>query len=127
MMPTAGAVVSDLYVLLGKSRIRTCFAEPRLDLPILNRDEVSCRFYLRLTVVDRPGVLASASKALAARSISIASVLQKETDEDPERGVPLLITTHETTVGRVAEAISEIDKDPITLEPTRSLRIMDVL
>ena len=127
MMPTAGAVVSDLYALLGKSRIRTCFAEPRLDLPILNRDEVSCRFYLRLTVVDRPGVLASASKALAARSISIASVLQKETDEDPERGVPLLITTHETTVGRVAEAISEIDKDPITLEPTRSLRIMDVL
>ncbi|MBN2289179.1 MAG: homoserine dehydrogenase [Candidatus Glassbacteria bacterium] len=127
MMPTAGAVVSDLYALLSKGRIRTCFAEPRLDLPVLNRDQVSCRFYLRLTVVDQPGVLATVSKALAERKISIASVLQKETGEAPERGVPLLITTHETTVGRIADAVRTIDADPITLEPARILRIMDVL
>jgi len=127
MMPTAGAVVSDLYALLSKGKIRTCFAEPQLDLPVLNRDEVCCRFYLRLTVVDQHGVLASVSKALAAREISIASVLQKETGEDPERGVPLLIITHETTVGQIADAVRAIDACPIALEPTRILRIMDVL
>ena len=127
MMPTAGAVVSDIYALLGKGKIRTAFTEPRLDLPMLSHNEVSCRFYLRLTAVDRPGVLASISKQLAARNISIASVLQKETGEDPGRGVPLLISTHQTTVGQVADAVRSIDADPVTLEPTHTLRIMDVL
>jgi homoserine dehydrogenase len=128
MMPTAGAVVSDLYALLSGNNIRTCFAEPRLDLPILSREEVCCRFYMRLTIVDRPGVLAAVSKELAARDISIASVMQKEPDEDPrQQGVSLLITTHETSVGRIADAVSAIDEDQCTLEPTHTLRIMDVL
>ena len=93
----------------------------------MSDEEVSGRFYLRLIVFDRPGVLASVSKALAERNISIASVLQKEAGEDPERGVPLLIITHDTTAGQVGDAVRALDRDPNTIEPTHTLRIMDVL
>lgn len=127
MMPTAGAVVGDLYTLLNENKVRSSFAEPRLDLPLMSHDQVRSRFYLRLTVVDRPGVIATVSRELAARDISIASVLQKEPDGDPERGVPLLIITYETTVGQITAAVRSIDEDRITLEPTQTLRIMDVL
>jgi len=127
MMPTAGAVLGDLYTLLGDRKVRTVFAEEPLNLPVLDHAAVRGRFYLRLTVKDQPGVLARVSSALAARSISIASVVQKESSEDLERGVPLVIITHETTVGAVADAVSVIDEESIVLEPTHTIRIMDVL
>ncbi|HUU27969.1 MAG TPA: homoserine dehydrogenase [archaeon] len=127
MMPTAGAVVGDLYTLVSGRNVLTSFAEKRINFPVLRRSEVKGRFYLRLTVKDQPGVLAKVSSALAARNISIASVVQKENSEDPRRGVPLVIITHETTVGQVDDAVEVINPEPIILEPTHIIRIMDVL
>ncbi|RLF30788.1 MAG: homoserine dehydrogenase [Thermoplasmata archaeon] len=127
MMPTAGAVVGDLYTLVNHRNIPTVFAEEQIDLPLLERTEVKCRFYLRLMVKDQPGVLARVSSALAARNISIASVIQKETEEDPKKEVPLVIITHEAAVGAVDEAVRVINKEPVVMDPTHIIRIMDVL
>ncbi|OGF98068.1 MAG: hypothetical protein A3F83_16150 [Candidatus Glassbacteria bacterium RIFCSPLOWO2_12_FULL_58_11] len=127
MMPTAGAIVGDLYTLLNHRELPSAFAERSLDLRLLERSDIKCRYYLRLTVKDQPGVLARVSSALADKKISIASVVQKENSSDPARGVPLMIITHTTTVGAIAEAVRVIDRESIILEPAHTIRIMDVL
>jgi len=127
MMPTAGAVISDLFSLTEDRRIRTSFNESRLDLPVLAREDVSGRFYLRVNVKDQPGVFARISATLAEHGISIASVVQKESDTEPKHGVPLVIITHRTTVGAVTKAAKQIDKEPVVLVPSHLIRIMDVL
>ncbi len=127
MMPTAGAVLGDLYTLVNGHRVRSALAEQRLDLPILDRYAVRGRFYLRMMVQDRPGVIARVGAVLADHGISIASVVQKEQTEDPARSVPLVFITHETTVGAVGAAVEVINREPVTLEPTHIIRIMDVL
>ena len=127
MMPTAGAVASDLFTLICHRSVPSIFAEKRLDLPVLDRNDIKCRYYIRLIVRDQPGVLARVSNALAAKKISIASVLQRENSQDPERGVPLVIITHETTVGAMAQAVREIDREKVVLEPAHTIRIMDTL
>lgn len=127
MLPTAGAVVGDLFTLLSHRNVPSIFAEKRLDLPALDRNDIRCRYYLRLIVRDQPGVLARISNALAERNISIASVVQREDSPDPERGVPLVIITHETTVGAIAQAVLVINQEQVVLEPAHTIRIMDAL
>ena len=127
MLPTAGAVVGDLFTLLSHRNVPSIFAEKRLDLPALDRNDIRCRYYLRIIVRDQPGVLARISNALAERNISIASVVQREDSPDPERGVPLVIITHETTVGAIAQAVLVINQEQVVLEPAHTIRIMDAL
>lgn len=127
MMPTASAVVGDLFTLVNHRNVHSIFAEKRLDLPVLDRNDIRCRYYLRLIVRDQPGVLARISNALADRNISIASVVQRENSPDPNHGVPLVIITHETTVGAIAKAVRVINKEQVVLEPAHTIRIMEAL
>jgi homoserine dehydrogenase len=127
MLPTAGAVVGDLFTLLSHRNVPSIFAEKRIDLPALDRNDIRCRYYLRLIVRDQPGVLARISSALAEKNISIASVVQREDSPDTERGVPLVIITHETTVGAIAQAVRVINQEQVVLEPAHTIRIMDAL
>ncbi len=127
MMPTAGAVVGDLFSLLNHEKVPSLLSEARLDLPVVDRKDVRCRYFARFTVKDQPGVIAAVSSELASRGISIASVVQHENKIDPERGVPLVVITYETTVGAMAEAVAAIDSRDIMLQPAHTIRIMDSL
>ena len=103
-MPTASAVVADLIdTVVGRTAItfRTLNlwsgdGEP----PVRLRDpaQVPGRFYLRLNVDDRPGVMSEITGILGRHGISIASIIQHETEEDGANVVPLVIMTH--TVAR---------------------------
>ena len=67
------------------------------------------RFYLRFNVDDRPGVMAEIAGILGAHNISIASVIQHETEEeDASNVVPLVIMTHTSPEGAMAEAMKTI-------------------
>jgi homoserine dehydrogenase len=57
-------------------------------------DELSTRYYIRMTVADRPGVLAQISNILGKNNISIATVIQKEADEAAQTA-EIVITTHQ--------------------------------
>jgi homoserine dehydrogenase len=127
MMPTAGAVVGDLFSLLNHEKVPSLLSETRLDLPVVDRKDVRCRYFARFTVKDQPGVIAAVSSELASRGISIASVVQHENKIDPERGVPLVVITYETTVGAMAEAVAAIDRHDIMMQPAHTIRIMDSL
>ena len=99
-MPTASAVVADL-IDLAVGRAQRTFQSLRLGtgdnpgIALRPSATVRSRFYLRLLVADRLGVMAEVMRTLAEHRISIASVVQHEALEEHEGDtVPLVIMTH---------------------------------
>ena len=70
--------------------------------------EVVCRYYLRLSVVDRPGTLASIAAILAQARIGISSVLQPEGHEG--KSVPLILMIHDATNAAMTKALARITR-----------------
>src|SRR4051794_343776 len=99
--PTASAVVADLIDI---TRLITADPEHRVphlafqpdqlsDIPILSMDEVETSYYLRMRVVDQPGVLADITRILADSKISIDAMVQKEPEAGQSR-VDIVMLTH---------------------------------
>ncbi len=112
-MPTASAVTADL-VDLAVGRAQQTFQTLRLwaaaaAAVLRPAATVRSRYYLRLLVPDRPGVLAEVARVLADHGISIASVIQHEAQEDHEGDlVPLVIMTHAAPTGDFRAALAAI-------------------
>jgi len=115
-MPTASAVTADL-IDLAIGRTQRTFQTLRLwtdngpRLQVQPAENVRSRFYLRLLVEDRPGVLAKVANVLAQENISIASVIQHEVSEGPGiQRVHLVIMTHSARTGDFRSACQQIDQ-----------------
>jgi len=125
MMPAASAVVSDLADI-AKS-IRTGIAPARSFAwragLVKPTEQISGRFYLRYTVVDRPGVLAQIARILGMHGISIAQVIQK--GQAGGRGVPVVILTHDSPEKNLMSALKMTDRLAVVRAPTVLLRIED--
>ena len=109
-LPTASAVVADitdvcLNLKFGSNRRIPGFTAGNLYENVLSIDKVKSRYYLSLQVVDLPGVLAKITNILAAHSISISSVVQKER-KDAEH-VSLVILTHSAAEKSLRAALAE--------------------
>ena len=78
---------------------------------IVPMSELQTRYYIRLTVVDQPGVLAQIACASATRQISIASVIQKETHVDAGTA-ELVIMTHEAREASMQQALQAVRELP---------------
>jgi len=130
--PTASAVVSDLVdVALGNAN-RT-FQQLRIwpDLhpaaslkPI---ERIASRYYIRLMVYDRPGVMASVSRVFGDHSISLSAVVQHETPEDqPDKNVvPVVVMTHRAVEGSLRAALAEIEKLPVVTCKPACIRVVE--
>ena len=115
-MPTASAVTADVIDLaVGRSQRtfqtlrlwNTNGARTRLRPP----DAVRTRFYLRLLVDDKPGVLAEVTRVLARHQISIASVIQHEAPDEAEgERVQLVIMTHTAATGPFRAAAADMER-----------------
>ena len=131
MMPTGSAVVSDLVELsrnirLGVSRRVPLLAYQRehlQDAEIKHIHDITSTYYLRFSVVDRPGVLSRISGILGNMDISLASVIQK--GRRAEKAVPIYMLTHEAREKNMQKALQEIDRLPITVDKTVLIRIED--
>lgn len=114
-MPTASSVVADL-IDLAVGRAQRTFAAAQLwggenkGYTVEPTERVRSRFYLRLLVADKPGVLADVTRILADEQISISSVVQHEAAEgtDPQP-LPLVIVTHYAETGRFKAAQAKIN------------------
>ncbi|MGC3956756.1 MAG: homoserine dehydrogenase [Verrucomicrobiota bacterium] len=112
---TASAVLSDVadaaldLKLGGKPRVApftSCVKKGRVT-PLA---EVISRYYLRLSVTDKPGVLAKISAILAGAKIGISSVIQPEGHEG--ESVPLILMIHDATNAAMQKALAKIAKLP---------------
>ena len=115
-LPTASAVVADIIDVArtlttdpGNRVPHLAFQPDELsDLPVLGMDKVETAFYLRLTVEDKPGVLARVTGILGDSGISIEAVKQKEPLEG-ETEVPLVLLTHRVLEGDMNSALEAIE------------------
>ncbi len=83
--------------------------------------EIVTEYYMRVGVIDAPGVLSKISGILGDHGISIASMIQPEREEGGS--IPIVFLTHESREGDVRKAIAEIDQLDIVTENTHFIRI----
>ncbi|WP_353661801.1 homoserine dehydrogenase [Hydrogenimonas sp. SS33] len=91
---TASAVISDIIAIArgGKSSPMLGFKRPlESGLQLLERDAIVSRYYLRLVVEDKPGVLAKVSQVMGEQKISIETMLQRPGEGET---ATLLLSTH---------------------------------
>jgi len=84
--------------------------------------DIKTRYYFRLSVVDRPGVLAQISKVLGDNSISISSVIQKESDLVAQTAV-LVIMTHPAEEKWVQKALKQLEQLTVVNEVSNFIRV----
>lgn len=125
-MPTASAVVADLVdVGLGRAGITfhamKTFSGNCEHISIADIMQIKTRYYLRFSVVDKPGVLAKISGILGNYEISIASVIQHKIKENGN--VPLVMMTHLAEEGNLQKALTEIKRLDIIKDSTKFLRV----
>ncbi|MBN2579467.1 MAG: homoserine dehydrogenase [Pirellulales bacterium] len=129
-MPTASAVVADVIdTVLGRMAItfRTLnlwSPEHRARVKARPPAEITGRYYLRFNVDDRPGVVAEIAGILGKYKISIASLLQHETEEDAAC-VPLMIMTHTAPEGAMLDALAAINVLASVHPGTVRMRVRD--
>jgi len=130
---TASAVIGDIadaVTLLhsGKSTLlpdeaATIHAARRRPLVLAPLSRIRSRYYLRMDVTYRPGVLAQIATIMAKQQVSIASVLQKNSDR---AGVAsLILTTHESHEQAIRAAVQALRKLGSVRDSLLLLRIGD--
>ncbi len=132
--PTASAVVADLVDIT-----RLITADPEQRVPhlafqpdqlsgdkILDIGEVETACYLRMRVMDKPGVLADITRVLADSEISIEAMVQKEPGEG-ERIVDIVLLTNRALEKDVERAIGRIEKLPTVLGAVTRIRLEQLL
>ena len=124
-MPTTSAVLADV-VHIARNLVSEVEAPP---LPALDADvrinpisALETKYYMRMNVVERPGVFAQILKVLGDLDISIASAIQKETDEAARRA-EIVLMTHRAKEASVQAALQAIGKLEVVNEIGSLIRV----
>jgi homoserine dehydrogenase len=124
--PTASAVVADL-VDIAAGRHVAAFGVPSASLerlPGAPMERHRGAYYIRLMVLDQPGVIADVAAALRDQQVSLESVIQRGRGA-PGEAVPVVLTTHDTEEAAMRHALTAIGQLSTVLEPPRMIRIED--
>jgi homoserine dehydrogenase len=121
--PTASAIVADLLDI-AVGRWSPSFAVPAATLQARPSSPISRHYgasYVRLMVLDRPGVIADIAAALRDEQVSMEQMIQR--GRAPGEAVPVVLTTHETEEAAMRRALERIGRLETVLEPPRMIRI----
>ncbi|MCD6272282.1 MAG: homoserine dehydrogenase, partial [Deltaproteobacteria bacterium] len=133
MMPTAGAVVSDivdiarnlLCNITGRIPTLSCRSDKIRTIPVLPIDEIHTYYYFRFSVLDKAGVLAKIAGILGAYSISLKYVTQKGLRSNGS--ITIVMFTHLAKEADVKKALSEISTLDVVTDTPVLIRIEDDL
>ena len=123
--PTTSAVLGDLIEIARRMGVQGSPApmvQKGRSLSVKTIDDLESRYYLRLTVADRPGVLAQISKILGDGGISLASVIQKDSDPD-HNTAELVITTHPAREASLQNSLKQVSELDVVTRINNLLRI----
>lgn len=127
--PTASAVVSDILDA-AQDKLIPVYGCLNARMEPLERDfakeqmQDESSFYLRLKVIDQPGVVADVTSVLKAHDISISALSQH--GRDPGQPVDLIFVTHFGAEGRVRDAVAGLSALPSVLDAPVVLRIQEI-
>tara|TARA_B100000676_G_scaffold313087_1_gene391240 strand:+ start:3898 stop:5193 length:1296 start_codon:yes stop_codon:yes gene_type:complete len=125
-LPTASSVVADVIDVarsVGATHAvsNLGFAGGTSDARVLPIDETRSAFYLKLTVEDRPGVMASLSTTLSEHDISIESLIQKDASGGQ---VPIVLITNEVQESQFDAAVRAIESADYTQGEVTRIRVV---
>lgn len=121
--PTASSVVSDL-IDIARGGGHTPFNIPTRDLAaceLAPMETLMSSYYIRLDVVDKPGVLADVTGIFREHAISMRSFVQHS--RQPGEMVEIALTTHEARESSMEAALSEIAALQSVVHPPQRIRI----
>jgi homoserine dehydrogenase len=121
--PTASAVAADL-VDIARGRFTPVWGAASAALAPLPDAPMEAHvgaYYLRLMVVDRPGVIADVTAVLRDHGVSLESMIQR--GRAPEEAVPVVLVTHETDEASMRAALDEIAELDAVVEAPAMIRI----
>jgi homoserine dehydrogenase len=123
-LPTTSAVMADVldaarFVVLGSRPFPWRYTS---DVAVQPISAVVSRNYVRLEVADKPGVLAEIARAFGDGGVSIASVIQKETDEEAQTA-EIVIMTHSAQEASLRNSLDVIGRLPDVRQVCNVLRV----
>jgi len=122
---TSSAVIADIINIAQNINARRDNAPrfiPEKTSGIQPISDVSTRYYFRMQILDRPGVLSQISAAMGDHMISIASVIQKESDASTKTA-EIVIMTHPARESAVQKAMKVINKLNVVKEISNLIRV----
>lgn len=123
--PTSSAVVADV-INIAQSIIKGVECIPKVSvggkLTIKSMADIETRYYVRMNVIDQAGVLAQISRILGDKSISIASVIQKESDPSTQ-STEVVIMTHTSREKAIQDALKEMKDLAVVKEISNFVRV----
>lgn len=124
---TANVVVTDA-IHIAQSIQRGSLLEPEAlpDRPkvIQPMSELVTRYYIRMTIADKAGVLAQVARVFGENAISISAAIQKEADAKSQTA-EIVITTHPAREAAMQQAISQIRGLDVVRAVNNVIRVED--
>ena len=124
-LPTSSAVVADIITAAQNIRMRRG-GGPGLRLDATRKikpfSEIETKYYIRMNVADKPGVLAQITRVLGDLSISISSVIQKLSDEQTQTA-EIVIMTHPAKESALQQAIKQMEGLSVVEEISNFIRV----
>ncbi|SDX46151.1 homoserine dehydrogenase [Nitrosomonas oligotropha] len=131
--PTASSVIADLVDVTRLHTADPMYRVPPLsfqpdllsDTPVIPMEEVETSYYLRIQVIDKPGVMAEITRIVADNHISISALVQKEASDESDQ-VSVIMLTHLTVEKNINAAIARIEALPVVNGKVFRLRIEEL-
>jgi len=127
---TASAVIADLVDVARGLQCAPVSRVPHLgfapdavrDYAVLDITAIETAYYLRLSVLDRPGVLSKLAQIVSSRSISIEAIIQKQPLPDEDH-VPLIMLTNRARERDILDAVAAMEALDAVLGEVTHLRV----
>lgn len=129
-LPTAVSVVADIVdvgrsIVFGVAGLQTRAMRHRVR-PLRPMEDIESRYYVRFTVADRPGVMASLAGALGSAGVSIEQIVQQGLPTEDGGPVDVVMITHRAREGDVVGALEVISRDGSLVGAPRLFHIEDI-
>jgi len=121
--PTASSVMADIIDIGRGGKLPDLGFVSPAPMGILPIEKIMSSYYLRLGVVDQPGVMANVSTILSRHRVSIEALIQK----DARRGdAQIVILTDEVLESEMVDAISEIESNEVVTSKVSMIRVSNL-
>lgn len=125
--PTASAVMADILDIARGTRLST-FGRPAssMEAPIAARSATPASYYLRMTLLDKPGALAKIATALGEAGVSIDQMRQLNQPNEADDKAVVLIVTHKAAPADISHAMSQFAATGVLMGDPVAIRIEEV-